>query len=219
MVPVPGHAPSAAVRQQPASTLPFEMRELNEAENAALPAGRRAWRRRHDARRVTACWWRSRRAAEDAGSAWSVSVEDMRGERGEGPGRTGAGCGEVPGHDLRRGGREQCDGRGAREESPSSRPREAAAIVAWRDAGHALATIHRRQEGAGARRQAPRRRQAAAGLHRKMRASARSTGGSTRSVTRRCTRTSGACSHRAFRSVRTTLPTGLPSSVTIARIW
>jgi hypothetical protein len=37
MAPVPAHAPASM--QQPAPTLPFEMRELNEAENAALPQG------------------------------------------------------------------------------------------------------------------------------------------------------------------------------------
>ena len=80
-------------------------------------------------------------------------------------------------------------------------PDEAAAMVAWRDAGHASSRYTEHEEGAGARRQAPRRGQAAGWpTHRNKELPPE--GGS----------------YCDLRSVRTTLPTGFPSRLTTARI-
>lgn len=134
MAPVPAHAPAAAALQQPA-TLPFEMRELNEAESAALPPG--------DGRDAVATMCVPCHgvlvavAARKTPLAWSASVEDMRVKGAKGTDEQAQAAAKYlstyfAAVDVNKATAEEL------VKIAGFTPEEAAAIVAWRDAGHAF---------------------------------------------------------------------------------
>ena len=134
MAPVPAHAPAAAI-QQPASMLPFEMRELNEAENAALPQGEG---RDAVATMCVPCHGvLVAVAARKTPLAWSASVEDMRVKGAKGTDEQAQAAAKYlstwfAAVDVNRATAEDL------VKIAEFTPEEAAAIVAWREAGHAF---------------------------------------------------------------------------------
>ena len=133
VAPVPAH--SSAALQQPASTLPFEMRELNEAENTALPPGEG---RDAVATMCVPCYGvLVAVAARKTPLAWSASVEDMRVKGAKGTDEQAQAAAKyLSTHfaavDVNKASAEDL------VKIAEFTPEEAGAIVAWREAGHAF---------------------------------------------------------------------------------